>query len=76
LKVRGAWEFDAAGARGKVSGEWFGRRGRLTSFDMETAVNVEWHRPALTGHCNRMLGSAADAGTLFPAFGLPWELAP
>jgi hypothetical protein len=43
---------------------------------MATAVNVEWHRPALTGHCNRMLGSAADAGTLFPAFGLPWELAP
>ncbi len=28
---------------------------------MATAVNLEEHRPALTGHCCRMLGSAADA---------------
>ena len=28
---------------------------------MATAMNLEEHRPALTGHCYRMLGSAADA---------------
>jgi hypothetical protein len=43
---------------------------------MATAVNLEEHRPALTGHCDLILGSAADAGTPYPAFGLPREFTP
>jgi len=68
--------FDLAGAGSEVSEEWVVLCGRLTNFDMATAVNLEEHRPALTRHCYRMLGSAADAGRLFPASGLPRELAP
>ena len=49
------------GSASGLGGEWVGRRLRLPNFEMAAAGNLEEHRPALTGHCYRMLGSAADA---------------
>jgi RNA polymerase sigma-70 factor, ECF subfamily len=38
-----------------------GPAGRLLRVVAATALNLEEHRPALIGHCYRMLGSAVDA---------------